>query len=170
MNIARRTLLGVGGLVLFGRRGPALAGAGPAVIAMRGNSDGSKVWFPPAGLHVVPGQTIRWTNHDPGNSHTSTAFHPENDEQPLRIPAAATPWNSDYLLPGESFETVLRVEGVYDYFCIPHEHAGMVARIVVGHPAAQVFGDVLDGNPLAVFPAVSLILAQGRVEAAADAG
>ena len=24
--------------------------------------------------------------------------------------------------------------GVYDYFCIPHEEAGMVGRIVVGSP------------------------------------
>jgi plastocyanin len=169
MNITRRTLLGVGGFVLSGRRGLALAGAGPAVIVMRGNEDGSKVWFSPAGLHVMPGQTIRWTNHDQGNSHTSTAFHPANDGQALRIPAAAAPWNSDYLLPGESFETVLRVDGVYDYFCVPHQHAGMVARIVVGHPATPALGDVLDGNPLALFPAVSLILAQGRVEAVNDA-
>ena len=28
------------------------------------------------------------------------------------------------------------VEGVYDYYCVPHEHAGMVGRIVVGTPAA----------------------------------
>jgi hypothetical protein len=27
------------------------------------------------------------------------------------------------------------VPGVYDYFCAPHEAAGMVGRIVVGKPA-----------------------------------
>ena len=46
-----------------------------------------------------PGQTVRWTNRDRGNSHTVTAYHPENFERPLRIPAGARPWNSDYLLP-----------------------------------------------------------------------
>ena len=29
----------------------------------------------------------------------------------------------------------LTVPGVYDYFCAPHEVAGMVGRIVVGQPS-----------------------------------
>ena len=52
----------------------------------------------------------------------------------MRIPEAAKPWDSGYLLPGHSFATTLTVEGVYDYFCRPHEMAGMVGRIVVGRP------------------------------------
>ncbi len=28
----------------------------------------------------------------------------------------------------------LETEGVYDYYCIPHEMLGMVGRIVVGEP------------------------------------
>ena len=43
----------------------------------------------------------------------------------------------------------LTVEGVYDYFCIPHEHAGMVGRIVVGEatgPGAEPF-DYFKGMP-----------------------
>src|SRR4051794_18987179 len=38
--------------------------------------------------------------------------------------------------PNETVAVTLTIEGVYDYFCIPHEHAGMVGRIVVGHPEA----------------------------------
>jgi len=30
---------------------------------------------------------------------------------------------------------VLTVPGVYDYFCTPHEMAGMVGRIIVGQPS-----------------------------------
>ena len=89
-----------------------------------------------SGIHIQPGQTVRWTNRDPGNSHTVTSYHPEIFERPLRIPAGAKPWNSDYLLPNESFSMTFTVEGVYDYYCVPHEHAGMVGRIVVGTPAA----------------------------------
>ena len=101
---------------------------------MQGNADGSQVWFDPIGLRIEPGQTIRWINLDPGNSHTATAYHPKNFERPLRIPEGAEPWNSDYLLPNESFSVTLKVEGVYDFFCVPHEHAGMVGRIIVGQP------------------------------------
>ena len=45
------------------------------------------------------------------------------------------PWDSKYLLPGKVFEIELTVEGVYDYFCTPHEAAGMVGRLIVGKPA-----------------------------------
>jgi hypothetical protein len=37
--------------------------------------------------------------------------------------------------PGAHFDVTLTVEGVYDYFCMPHEAAGMVGRIVVGRPS-----------------------------------
>ena len=37
--------------------------------------------------------------------------------------------------PGAHFDVTFRVEGVYDYYCLPHEAAGMVGRIIVGHPA-----------------------------------
>ena len=40
-------------------------------------------------------------------------------------------------MPGESFAVELTEPGVYDYYCIPHEHAGMVGRIVVGGPGAR---------------------------------
>lgn len=33
-----------------------------------------------------------------------------------------------------TFERVFAVPGVYDYFCKPHELAGMAGRIVVGEP------------------------------------
>ena len=57
---------------------------------------------------------VQWTNKDAGNSHTTTAYHPDNEDRPLRIPAGADPWNSDYLLPDQSFSVVLIEPGVYD--------------------------------------------------------
>ena len=79
---------------------------------------------------------MRWINTDRGNSHTSTAYHPKNTGHPLRIPGTAESWNSDYLLPDQAFEVRFTAAGVYDYFCIPHEEAGMVGRIIVGSPAS----------------------------------
>ncbi|GLQ57049.1 plastocyanin/azurin family copper-binding protein [Devosia nitrariae] len=136
MSVRRRRLVAVGAGILAGlvlRPLPGLS-AGTVEVAMQGGPDGSHVWFDPVGIHVRPGETVRWTNRDPGNSHTATAYHPSLDGHPLRIPNGAEPWNSDYLLPDESFEVTLTVEGVYDYYCIPHEHAGMAGRIVVGMP------------------------------------
>jgi plastocyanin len=136
-------------------------------IAMRGNSDGSKVWFDPAGLLVPPGSSIRWVNRDPGNAHTSTAFHPANDGHELRIPPAATPWNSDYLLPDQAFTLTLAAPGIYDYFCIPHEMAGMVGRIVVlapGTPSPPAPPALtLPGTTSDLFPSVADIVRNGRI-------
>jgi len=180
MMISRRHLLRIGGGLLAGLAGPRLALAGemaggPVEIRMQGNADGSQVWFDPIGLRVEPGRTIRWINLDPGNSHTATAYHPTNFEHPLRMPEGAEPWNSDYLLPNESFSVTLTVEGVYDFFCIPHEHAGMVGRIVVGQPDRSVAerlqvqgagGEPIPDEALRAFPSIDAIMSRGIVRRA----
>lgn len=135
--LTRRHAMRTGGAFLAGLASPRLARATPrdaVEIQMRGTADGSEVWFDPIGVLVRPGQTVRWINVDAGNSHTATAYHPSNSGHALRIPDEAAPWDSGYLLPEEVFSVALAREGVYDYFCVPHEMAGMVGRIVVGQP------------------------------------
>jgi plastocyanin len=176
VTTSRRQILWAGGCLLAGLSLPRLAlAAEPVEIRMQGNTDGSQVWFDPVGLHVQPGQTIRWINLDPGNSHTATAYHPKNFERPLRIPESAQPWNSDYLLPDESFSVTLTVGGVYDFFCVPHEHAGMVGRIIVGQPdrspADTLSAQTAGGEPipeiaLRTFPSIDEIMRRGVVRPA----
>ena len=94
-------------------------------------------YFDPAGIHIAPGDTVRWVQVS--GFHSITAYHPRNDDHELRIPESAEPWDSDILLAqypkqGATFERVFTVQGVYDYFCKPHEMAGMVGRVVVGEP------------------------------------
>ena len=68
---------------------------------MRSDPDGARVGFDPIGLKVAPGTTVRWVVE--ANVHTTTAYHPDNDRHPLRIPEGAKPWDSDYLVdPGQS--------------------------------------------------------------------
>jgi plastocyanin len=170
---SRRRVLQIGGGLLASLAWQRLPFAGePVEIRMGGKADGSHVWFDPIGLHVKPGQTIRWINLDSGNSHTVTAYHPNNFERPVRIPEGAQPWNSDYLLPNESFAVTLTVEGVYDFFCVPHEHAGMVGRIIVGQPgpssASRLSAQAADGKSipeiaLRAFPSVDEIMRRGIV-------
>jgi plastocyanin len=127
MMIGRRTFLASGGLWLAGM---AHADSRFIDIAMNSNEDGSKVWYDPIGLLVEPGTTLRWIII--ANVHATASYHPDNDQHSLRIPKKAKPWNSDFLVnPGDHFEVTLTVPGVYDYFCAPHEQAGMVGRIIV---------------------------------------
>lgn len=142
--LTRRELVVASGLALAGRLlpSPRWARGGtppPADIAMRAAEGGARVWFDPVGLLVRPGTTVRWVLVE--GVHTTTAYHPANGDLPRRIPEGARPWASGYLTdPGATFEVVLEVEGVYDFFCRPHEAAGMVGRIVVASDASRGLG------------------------------
>jgi plastocyanin len=136
-----------------------------------------KTYFDPAGVHIAPGDTVRWVQLS--GFHSITAYHPSNDNHELRIPEFAKPWDSDILLAdypkrGSTFEHLFKVSGVYDYFCKPHEMAGMVGRIVVGDPGAgpgtKPFGYAPGEHWKAVpevarkaFPRVAEILEKGVV-------
>jgi plastocyanin len=177
--LGRRALLRAGGLLLAGLAAPAglrpVRASGVAEIRLRSDALGARVWFDPIGLLIEPGQTVRWVNQ--ANVHTSTAYHPANDGHALRIPEAAEPWDSGYLVePGDRFEITLTVPGVYDYFCAPHEMAGMVGRIIVGRPGGPgtLPFDYFEGDPTrdwrrvpdaarAAFPSAESIMAQRTV-------
>lgn len=165
----RRLLLSAGGgLIVSAALLRKAVAADEVEIALSGTPNGSDVWFRPRGVLIQPGQTVRWVNKDTGNVHTATAYHPENGKS-LRIPQGAKNWNSDYLMPGESFTQTFEVPGVYDYFCIPHEHAGMVGRIIVGTVDAsqQPYAETDAKLPRAAlehFPKVAQILKDKRVE------
>ncbi len=161
MLLSRRGLLLWGGAAItaLSPAGRALAGD-TARITMSGDSLGAEVWFDPVGMLVRPGTTVTFENDDPGNSHSSTAYHPANRDHPLRIPAGAKPWDSGYLLPGEAFALVLTEPGVYDYYCQPHEAAGMRGRIVVA--ALDAAPDEPADDPLGL-PAVAEIVRLGVV-------
>jgi plastocyanin len=190
---SRREFLKAGGLALVGLGlgpnrwppGAAVRGArlrstaALEVIEMRSDALGSQVWFDPIGLYVEPGTTVRWMVRE--NVHTTTAYHPQNDHHPLRIPEHAVPWDSGYLVhAGDHFDVRLTVPGVYDYYCMPHEAVGMVGRIVVARPlgpGAQPF-DYWVGRPgtdtwrhvpdtaRQTLPSVARILADRRVHPA----
>lgn len=138
-----------------------------------------QTYFDPAGIRIAPGDTVRWIQIS--GFHSITAYHPRNDDHELRIPEAAEPWDSDILLTdypkrGATFEHVFTVPGVYDYFCKPHEMAGMVGRVVVGEsgngPGTKPFGYAPSEGwkPIPevarkAFPPVGEILQKGTVRA-----
>lgn len=175
MRPTRRQILGTGGGVaaaLFLPRSLALA-AQTVDIVMTGGKMGTHVWFEPTGIRIAPGQTVRWINRDKANAHTATAYHPENFDRSRRIPARAKPWDSDYLLPDETFSTMLTVPGVYDYYCVPHEQAGMVGRIIVGEPDRddiEATDADLPQAALQALPPIAEIMATGRVSRTSDGG
>lgn len=172
-SFSRRKFVRSSGLLLAGLALPRMATSAEIVtIHMKSNEDGSHVWFDPIGVFVQPGTTLRWVLD--GNVHTTTAYHPDNNDHALRIPKEAAPWDSGYLMvDGSTFDVTLTVPGVYDYFCAPHEFGGMVGRIVVGEvsgPGAGSFEDSVPEKARCAFPDAREIMAQGSIPASAPVG
>lgn len=91
--------------------------------------------FDPHAARVEVGGTV--TFHNESGSHSATAYHPDND-QPQLVPGGATSWDSSLLSEaGAKFEHTFETEGVYHYYCTPHETAGMIGSIIVGEPDAH---------------------------------
>lgn len=114
--------------------GPAASAQAGVVTVKMGAPSGDLV-FSPDRLRIRPGETVEWVVEAAG--HSATAYHPDNHSAyRSRIPEGAEPWDSGLLAKqGDRFRHTFTTEGVYHYYCIPHEGAGMVGAIVVGSPA-----------------------------------
>ncbi|GAB3041923.1 ThuA domain-containing protein [Natronobiforma cellulositropha] len=109
-------------------------------------ADGNR--FEPQIVHVEEGATVTW-EFVGGWPHDTVAYHPDTYGD-QRIPDGTDPWQSDLLSQeGETFEHTFEDEGVYDYVCVPHEEAGMVATVVVGWPDP-------DGQPGLESPSIDM--------------
>lgn len=110
----------------------------PAVVSMHAD------YFDPVGLHVEPGDTVRF--EVAAGSHSATAY-------PDRVPEGADAFDSGVRSDG-SFEHAFEVPGTYDHYCVPHRAVGMVGRIVVGEPGGPAEesplpdGEVPDGEAI----------------------
>ncbi|WP_306061069.1 cupredoxin domain-containing protein [Natronococcus wangiae] len=88
--------------------------------------------FEPHVVWIEKGGSVTWTNES--GSHSATAYHSDNDE-PQLVPDEAAAWDSGVLSEAEAtFDHVFETEGVYHYYCVPHESAGMIGSVVVGQP------------------------------------
>ncbi|WP_435064583.1 cupredoxin domain-containing protein [Halobaculum sp. EA56] len=87
--------------------------------------------FSPAVVWVQSGTTVTWNVKQ--GSHSITAYHPDNGA-PLRVPEAASAFDSGVLSSGQTFEHTFETPGVYNYYCTPHRSFGMVGLVIVDGP------------------------------------
>ncbi|WP_458210784.1 plastocyanin/azurin family copper-binding protein [Haladaptatus sp. NG-SE-30] len=101
-----------------------------AEVGMVSTSSGEH--FEPHVVRVTKGGTVRWTNES-GN-HATAAYSSKNDK-PQLMPDGGMSWNSAiFTEKGATFEHRFETEGVYHYYCPPHETVGMIGSIIVGNP------------------------------------
>lgn len=92
---------------------------------------GSQLTFEPASITIKAGETVDFVNGSP-LIHTVTADPAKAREADnVSLPEGAETFDSGNLAPGESFSHTFTEPGTYQYFCIPHEAAGMTGTIVV---------------------------------------
>ncbi|WP_241966827.1 cupredoxin domain-containing protein [Haloplanus aerogenes] len=88
--------------------------------------------FDPHVVRIAVGGTVTFVNES--GSHTATAYHPGND-QPQLVPDGSDAWGSGLLTSqGATFQHTFDTEGIYHYYCAPHESLGMIGSVVVGDP------------------------------------
>lgn len=93
--------------------------------------------YRPGRVRIEPGDSVRWPNTGE-STHTVTArIVPHGADyfasgEFADEASARDGYPEGAIGPGDSYSHTFEVEGVYDYFCIPHEDAGMWGRIGVG--------------------------------------
>jgi plastocyanin len=111
---------------------PAASAAG-AVVTMTDDDV-----FKPETVTISAGQTVRWENRGKKDEHTVTD-DPKvaDDAKDVSMPTGASPFHSDKIKPGASFEQRFDIAGTYNYVCGPHEEMGMKGRVVVAERPAK---------------------------------
>ncbi|MFC6976767.1 plastocyanin/azurin family copper-binding protein [Halomicroarcula sp. GCM10025709] len=122
--------------------------------------------FDPDDLTIEPGDTVVWENVG-AIGHSVTAYEAEIPEEATYFASgdfdsedaarnsyrAGDPESGD-ITEGMTYEHTFEVAGSYDYFCIPHESAGMVGTIQVGGDGGNGGGDGGNGGGGFVIPEV----------------
>lgn len=144
--------------VLAGAAGTSTAQAGQHTVDMT-----DQLVFDPDSTTIAPGDTVVWENVG-AIGHSVTAYEDDipaeaeyfaaggfDSEDAARAGYTVGDPESGDVAGGQSYEHTFEVEGVYEYFCVPHEAAGMVASLEVTAEAPAGDGDG-GGRPI---PAVS---------------
>jgi plastocyanin len=107
---------------------PPAAAAGEAVVEVGMTN---RLEFTPDTVRIRVGETVRWRNGS-DLMHTVTGDPAQaRDPSSVRLPEGAATFDSGEMQPGDVFEYTFEVAGEYQYFCIPHEAAGMIAWVIV---------------------------------------
>jgi len=138
-------------------------------LFIAGGESGTQFYFEPVGLHIEPGDTVRFIGVTP--HHTVTAYHAQHAKS-HRVPDDVPPFSSPVVPVTETWEYTFDIPGTYDLWCGPHEAWGMAMRIVVGEPGGPAEEPVTDFSPEGVFGVSGAVLNDAALASAniVDAG
>ena len=94
--------------------------------------------FDPATITIKQGENVTWVNES-DEAHTVTAYADEIPEGASYFASggasneeeARDSLSEGLIQSGDSFDVTFEEPGTYEYYCFPHENAGMKGTIVV---------------------------------------
>ncbi len=99
------------------------------IIAVEMNN---KLRFVPTEIRIEVGDTVEWRNVQ-SIPHTVTADPKRTaNSRNVELPDGAEPFDSGWVMGGQSFRYTFRNPGVYRYVCRPHERRRMLGTVIVG--------------------------------------
>eukprot|EP00271_Cylindrocystis_brebissonii_P011723 TRINITY_DN29645_c0_g1_i1.p1 TRINITY_DN29645_c0_g1~~TRINITY_DN29645_c0_g1_i1.p1 ORF type:complete len:162 (+),score=28.98 TRINITY_DN29645_c0_g1_i1:96-581(+) len=120
------SLQNIGKALVAGAATLALTASANAAVVKMGGDDGSLV-FSPASVSVSAGEAITFKNNS-GFPH-NVVF--DEDAVPAGVSADAISHEDYFNAAGEEYSVTLSKPGVYEYYCEPHQGAGMSGKITV---------------------------------------
>ena len=142
-SVSRRGFLrgGLGAAALAGAAGSAATAAAQETTTID-MTDG--LVFDPDAVTVAPGTTVVWENVG-AIGHSVTAYEDGIPEEADYFAsggfdgeqAARDAYPDGDIGGGGTYEHTFDLEGTYEYFCIPHESAGMLGTITVQEGGAS---------------------------------
>jgi len=115
-------------------------GQDTATVEVGVEANGGAFGFGPAAIHVDNGATVQWEWTGEGGGHNVVS----DGDGPL---------DSDtYSESGVNYEQTFEEDGIYNYYCSPHQGQGMLGSVVVGtdYPTASQGGAGGGSGPLGV--------------------
>lgn len=99
----------------------AVSPAAADTVTVKMGADSGMLAFEPSTVTIKAGDTVKWVNNK---------LPPHNVM--FKDKALSNKSHSDLLYsPGETYEVTFDTPGTYEYFCSPHQGAGMTGKIIV---------------------------------------
>jgi plastocyanin len=106
---------------------PARAAGNPVVVKMAD----AEPFYTPDKVTIRPGDTVQWINVGQTIHSVSTSAATAQNPNDTSMPKGAVAFDSGFIPPGGNYSYTFTVPGIYRYFCLPHEKAGMFGVVVV---------------------------------------
>ena len=128
LSVLPVTLLAVVTVSVLASRVSLVSAAGNSVVVTMTDKPARYV---PEKITVKVGTTVEFRNTGQVVHDVTTDASIAQDKADVSLPPDAKPFDSGFIMPGQSWSYTFTVPGRYLYACIPHEKDRMIGEVLV---------------------------------------